>query len=123
MDRAFSHFTQVFRLTHDHVKAKEIYKIAKSLKTNKEEGNAAFKAGNDVDPNSNFLAFFGGGGMGGHLGMGVVGGGHGEHGAHHFQLAETNTVAQSFSFQFGSDCVGPCGVCGYSAIDIELSKL
>ena len=56
---------------------------------------------NDVDPNSIFQAFFGGGGMGGHRGMEVVGGGHGEHGAHHFHLAGANTVAQSFSFQFG----------------------
>merc|ERR1711970_1435401 len=46
VDRAFSHFTQVLRFAPDHVKAKEIYKKAKSLKTKKEEGNTAFKAGN-----------------------------------------------------------------------------
>jgi len=46
VDRAFSHFTQVLRFAPDHLKAKEIYKKAKSLKTKKEEGNAAFKAGN-----------------------------------------------------------------------------
>jgi len=45
VDRAFSHFTQVLRFAPDHVKAKEIYKKAKSLKNKKEEGNAAFKAG------------------------------------------------------------------------------
>jgi len=46
VDRAFSHFTQVLRFAPDHVKAKEIYKKAKSLKTKKEAGNTAFKAGN-----------------------------------------------------------------------------
>jgi len=46
VDRAFSHFTQVLRFAPDHVKAKEIYKKAKSLKQKKEEGNAEFKAGN-----------------------------------------------------------------------------
>merc|ERR1712183_491165 len=46
VDRAFSHFTQVLRFAPDHVRAKEIYKKAKSLKAKKEEGNAAFKAGN-----------------------------------------------------------------------------
>merc|ERR1711874_44713 len=46
VDRAFSHFTQVLRFAPDHVRAKEIYKKAKSLKAKKEEGNTAFKAGN-----------------------------------------------------------------------------
>merc|ERR1719270_1126883 len=64
VERAFSHFTQVFsnnnwcsihsffsltkvlRFAPDHVKAKEIYRKAKSLKQKKEEGNTAFKAGN-----------------------------------------------------------------------------
>merc|ERR1719273_1762405 len=46
VERAFSHFTQVLRFAPDHVKAKEIYKKAKSLKAKKEEGNTAFKAGN-----------------------------------------------------------------------------
>ena len=50
VDRAFSHFTQVLRSAPDHVKAKEIYKKAKSLKTKKEEGNTAFKAGNLDEP-------------------------------------------------------------------------
>jgi len=45
VDRAFTHFTQVLRFAPDHVKAKEIYKKAKSLKQKKEEGNTAFKAG------------------------------------------------------------------------------
>ena len=45
VDRAFSHFTQVLRFAPDHAKAKEIYRKAKSLKTKKEEGNAAFKSG------------------------------------------------------------------------------
>jgi len=45
VDRAFTHFTQVLRLAPDHIKAKEIYRKAKSLKTKKEEGNVAFKAG------------------------------------------------------------------------------
>merc|ERR1711892_808643 len=35
VDRAFSHFTQVLRFAPDHIKAKEIYKKAKSLKTKK----------------------------------------------------------------------------------------
>jgi len=46
VDKAFSHFTQVLRFAPDHVRAKEIYKKAKSLKAKKEEGNTAFKAGN-----------------------------------------------------------------------------
>merc|ERR1711868_308474 len=46
VDGAFSHFTQVLRFAPDHVRAKEIYKKAKSLKAKKEEGNTAFKAGN-----------------------------------------------------------------------------
>merc|ERR550525_1542179 len=46
VERAFSHFTQVLRFAPDHVKAKEIYRKAKSLKQKKEEGNTAFKAGN-----------------------------------------------------------------------------
>merc|ERR1711872_421936 len=46
VERAFSHFTQVLRFAPDHVKAKDIYKKVKSLKTKKEEGNTAFKAGN-----------------------------------------------------------------------------
>merc|ERR1719229_1702365 len=46
VDRAFSHFTQVLRFAPDHKRAKEIYKKAKSLKSKKEEGNTAFKAGN-----------------------------------------------------------------------------
>jgi len=46
VDRAFSHFTQVLRFAPDHARAKEIYKKAKSLKSKKEEGNTAFKAGN-----------------------------------------------------------------------------
>jgi len=46
MDRSFSHFTQVLRFAPDHVKAKEIYKKAKTLKRIKEEGNEQFKAGN-----------------------------------------------------------------------------
>jgi len=46
VDRAFSHFTQVLRFAPDHVKAKDIYKKAKSLKQKKEEGNTAFKSGN-----------------------------------------------------------------------------
>merc|ERR1712002_44018 len=45
VERAFSHFTQVLRFAPDHVKAKEIYRKAKSLKQKKEEGNTAFKAG------------------------------------------------------------------------------
>lgn len=45
VDRAFSHFTQVLRFAPDHARAKEIYKKAKSLKSKKEEGNTAFKAG------------------------------------------------------------------------------
>jgi len=45
VDRAFTHFTQVLRLAPDHIKAKEIYRKAKSLKQKKEEGNTAFKAG------------------------------------------------------------------------------
>jgi len=46
VDKAFSHFTQVLRFAPDHTRAKEIYKKAKSLKSKKEEGNTAFKAGN-----------------------------------------------------------------------------
>merc|ERR1719471_1055242 len=46
VDRAFSHFQQVLRFAPDHTKAKEAYKKAKSLKSKKEEGNTAFKAGN-----------------------------------------------------------------------------
>jgi len=46
VERAFSHFAQVLRFAPDHVRAKEIYKKAKSLKSKKEEGNTAFKAGN-----------------------------------------------------------------------------
>merc|ERR1712110_218097 len=46
VDRAFSHFTQVLRFAPDYVRAKEIYRKAKSLKQKKEEGNTAFKAGN-----------------------------------------------------------------------------
>jgi len=49
----------------------------------------------DVDPNSIFQAFFGGGG--GHGGMGGMGGGGGHQ---HFQFGG-NPGAQSFSFQFG----------------------
>jgi len=47
----------------------------------------------DVDPNSIFQAFFGGG-MGGHPGMG---------GGHHFHMGGGggHGGAQSFSFQFG----------------------
>jgi len=45
VDRAFTHFTQVLRFAPDHVKAKEIYRKAKTLKQKKEEGNAAFKSG------------------------------------------------------------------------------
>ena len=49
----------------------------------------------DVDPNSIFQAFFGGGGMGG---MGGMGGHHGM-GGHSFQFS--GSPGQSFSFQFG----------------------
>ena len=49
----------------------------------------------DVDPNSIFQAFFGGGGMGG---MGGMGGHHGM-GGHSFQFS--GNPGQSFSFQFG----------------------
>jgi len=45
IDRAVSHFTQVLRYAPDHIKAKEMYKKSRSLKQKKEEGNAAFKAG------------------------------------------------------------------------------
>lgn len=50
----------------------------------------------DVDPNSIFQAFFGGGGggmggMGGHPGMG----------GHHFHMGGAPGGNQSFSFQFG----------------------
>merc|ERR1719400_779636 len=45
VERAFSHFAQVLRFAPDHARAKEIYKKAKSLKSKKEEGNTAFKAG------------------------------------------------------------------------------
>lgn len=50
----------------------------------------------DVDPNSIFQAFFGGGGggmggMGGHPGMG----------GHHFHMGGGPGGNQSFSFQFG----------------------
>jgi len=45
VDRAFTHFQQVLRFAPDHSKAKEIYRKAKALKTKKEEGNTAFKAG------------------------------------------------------------------------------
>jgi len=50
VDKAFSHFTQVLRFAPDHTRAKEIYKKAKSLKSKKEEGNTAFKAGNLMRP-------------------------------------------------------------------------
>ncbi|XP_067007935.1 dnaJ homolog subfamily C member 7 isoform X2 [Anabrus simplex] len=45
VDRAFTHFQHVLRLSPDHHKAMEIYKRAKNLKQKKEEGNEAFKAG------------------------------------------------------------------------------
>lgn len=45
VDRAFSHFTRVLKFDPDHAKAREIIKIAKSLKKKKEEGNTAFNAG------------------------------------------------------------------------------
>jgi len=45
VDRAFTHFQQVLRFAPDHTRAKEAYKKAKQLKQKKEEGNAAFKAG------------------------------------------------------------------------------
>ena len=65
-------------------------------------GGAGF---NDVDPNSIFQAFFGGGGMGGHPGMGGGGGGHpgmGGGGQHfHMGGAGGPGAGQSFSFQFG----------------------
>lgn len=45
IDKAFTHFQQVLKLAPDHTKAKEAFKRARSLKTKKDEGNEAFKAG------------------------------------------------------------------------------
>jgi len=45
VDKAFTHFQQVLKLSPDHTKAREIYKKAKQLKQKKEEGNLAFKSG------------------------------------------------------------------------------
>ncbi|KOC61596.1 DnaJ like protein subfamily C member 7 [Habropoda laboriosa] len=42
IDKAYLHFQQVLRLAPDHAKALEIYKRAKSLKTEKEKGAAAY---------------------------------------------------------------------------------
>ncbi|KAK2708187.1 hypothetical protein QYM36_013946, partial [Artemia franciscana] len=44
-DSAFSHFQQVLRLAPDYAKAGKTYRKAKQLKTQKEEGNLAFKQG------------------------------------------------------------------------------
>lgn len=64
VDKAFSHFQQVLRLAPDHQRARRVYKQAKSLKTKKEDGNAAFKKGKlqealqlytealEIDPNN-----------------------------------------------------------------------
>lgn len=46
-DKAFSHFQHVLKLAPDHKKALQMYKKAKALKQKKEEGNVAFKAGNN----------------------------------------------------------------------------
>ncbi|CAD5121938.1 DgyrCDS10401 [Dimorphilus gyrociliatus] len=45
VDKAFSHFQRVLQLAPDHIKAKTVYKKAKSLIAKKEEGNTAFKSG------------------------------------------------------------------------------
>lgn len=66
IEKAFQHFQQVLRLAPDHAKARDVYRRAKQLMTKKEEGNAAFKAGNSqqaydlytealqIDPNNVF---------------------------------------------------------------------
>lgn len=45
IERAFLHFKQVLLMAPDHAKARDIFRRAKLLKTKKEEGNDAFKAG------------------------------------------------------------------------------
>merc|ERR1719412_220848 len=45
IDKAFTHSQQVLKLAPDHSKAKEAFKRARQLKTKKDEGNEAFKAG------------------------------------------------------------------------------
>ncbi|GAB6021161.1 hypothetical protein CHUAL_003792 [Chamberlinius hualienensis] len=45
VDKAFTHFQQALRLEPDHVKARDAYKRAKTLKQKKEEGNEAFRTG------------------------------------------------------------------------------
>lgn len=45
VEKAFNHFQQVLRLAPDHQRARGVYRMAKSLKTKKEEGNLAFKKG------------------------------------------------------------------------------
>lgn len=66
IEKAFQHFQQVLRLAPDHAKARDVYRRAKQLIQKKEEGNAAFKAGNaqgaynlytealEIDPNNIF---------------------------------------------------------------------
>lgn len=45
LEKAFSHFQQVLKLTPEHAKARDIYRKAKLLKMKKDDGNTAFKNG------------------------------------------------------------------------------
>ena len=45
VDKAFQHFQQVLRLAPDHSKALRVFKMAKNLRAQKEQGNASFTKG------------------------------------------------------------------------------